>query len=371
MELYDVIVVGAGPAGCAAARLLTKGGLSVLVLEQGTFPRSKPCAGWVSPWAFDLIGVSPEEYGKGRVLVPFSSLVVWDGTDVPHRVSFGSTAGYGIIRSEFDSFVSSRIGGGRIRQGVRVTAVEKRGDEIVVNGAYRGRVVVGAGGHRCPIARKIGEIRPDERFVAAVVSETRISRDSLAELSPFPDCPQIVFNDDFSGYGWYFPKGEYLNIGVGTTSGSMLKSHREAFMGRLMKRKMLPDPRRHPLDPFVGHAYKLMRVTPRRLVSDGFLLVGDAAGVAYNMSGEGIGPAIFSGAIAAETIIEARGDYSEGTLSRYVGRLYDRLGSPYRRWFLSLIGPVLASAGPLLGRVITGSAIARREMVAKRWFFRD
>jgi flavin-dependent dehydrogenase len=139
----------------------------------------------------------------------------------------------------------------------------------------------------------------------------------------------------------------------------------------LTKRKMLPDPRRHPLRPFVGHAYKLMRATPRRLVSDGFLLVGDAAGVAYNISGEGIGPAIFSGGIAAETIIEARGDYSEGTLSRYVGRLHDRLGSPYRRWFLSLISLVPASAGPLLMRYVTGSALLRRELVARRWFFRD
>ncbi len=371
MELYDVIVVGAGPAGSTAARLLASEGLSVLILEQNTFPRLKPCAGWVSPWVFDLIGVGPDQYARKGTVVPFSSLVIWDEHQIPHPVAFDRTMGYGIIRREFDSFLLSRIKGASIVQGTRVTAVKDDADSVVINGAYRGRVVIGAGGHRCPIARKMGHIRPDEQFVTAVVSETRLPHAVMAAISPIPDVPQIIFNDDFSGYGWYFPKGNYLNIGVGTTMGPALKSHRGALMARLAGKTMLPDPRRNPLEPFIGHAYKLMRTTTRTLVSDRFLLSGDAAGVAYNMSGEGIGPAIFSGLLAAETIIEARGNYSRHALSSYVERLTGRLGRPYSPRLLSLMSYMPAWAGISFGRRAAGSGLLRRELIAKRWFLRD
>jgi geranylgeranyl reductase family protein len=371
MELYDVIVVGAGPAGATAARLISSEGLSVLVLEQAAFGRPKPCAGWVSPWVFDLSGVSPREYANGRTLVPFSTLVVWDGDDTPHPVSFARTVGYGIVRSEFDSFLASRTGGARIEYGTRVTTVDIDGRGVVINGAYRGRVVIGAGGHRCPVARQVGAIGKNERFVTAVVSETRVGREVLGGLSLFADCPQVVFNDDLSGYGWYFPKGEYLNVGVGAMSGDRLAPHRDALLGRLAAKGMLPDPGRHPLAPFVGHAYKLMRLTPRRLVFDRVLLVGDAAGVAYNVSGEGIGPAIFSGVAAAETIIGAKGDYGERALSRYVARLHDRLGRPYGRPSLSVAALVSERIARTFLGCVTKSALLRRELVARRWFFRD
>ncbi len=371
MELFDVIVIGAGPAGATAARSLSGEGLSVLVMERHSFPRPKPCAGWVSPWAFDLIGITPEHYAESRrTLVSFQSLIIWDGGNVAREVRFKRTMGYGIIRSEFDAFLASRMGGARLAEGVRAIVTERNSAGVTVNEQYAAPVVIGAGGHRCPVAREFGSIRPDERFVTAVVSETRLGRPVIDSLTPYPGVPQIIFNDDFSGYGWYFPKGDYLNIGVGTTSAAALGLHRDALMSRLRQHDMLPDPDRYPLARFVGHAYKLRRVSRRRPTSDRVLLAGDAAGVAYNMSGEGIAPAIFSGLSAARAIAEAGGDYSSRSLRAHSERLDARLGKPYPEGLLSMLSSLPSYLSPAARRFAVGGRAARR-LIARRWFFRD
>jgi flavin-dependent dehydrogenase len=371
MELFDVIVIGAGPAGATAARSLSSEGLSVLVMERHSFPRPKPCAGWISPWALEMTGVTPDRYGgDGRTLVPFGSLIVWDSTDVPRLIDFGRVMGFGILRSEFDAFLAARMGSARLIEGARAVEIRRNSDGVVVDGFYGAPILIGAGGHRCPAARAFGSIRPDERFVTAVVSETRVGRAVIERLTPYPDVPQIIFNGDFSGYGWYFPKGDYLNIGVGTTSAPALGLHRDALMARLGRRGMLPDPDHCALAPFVGHAYKLMRVSPRCPSTDRVLLAGDAAGVAYNMSGEGIGPAIFSGLTAASTVIEAAGDYSSRSLDHHSERLRERLGKPYPDRLVSAVSLAPRFLNPIARRIAVGSGITRR-LVARRWFFRD
>jgi geranylgeranyl reductase family protein len=371
MELFDVIVVGAGPAGSSAARSLSAQGLSVLVMERHSFPRTKPCAGWVSPLVFEMTGVTPEQYAARATLVSFSSLIVLDRKGVGREVAFDRVKGYGVIRLEFDAFLASLMKNARLLEGARAIDIDRHGSSVVINGQYKAPLVIGAGGHRCPVARKFGQTRPDERYITAVVSETRLGREVINSLTPHPDIPQIIFNDDFSGYGWYFPKGDYLNIGVGTTSAGRLGAYRDALIARLEKRGMLPDQRRYPLSRFSGHAYKLMRVSPRRLSTDGILLAGDAAGVAYNMSGEGIGPAIFSGLCAAEVVIGARGNYSWQSLAAYPERLYARFGTPYPRGLTSAISSISGLLSPAVRLFAVGSRASRRYVVADRWFFRD
>lgn len=371
MERYDLIVVGAGPAGAAAARSLSDRGLSVLVMERRRLPRAKPCAGWVSPWVFELIGVTPEDYAARATLVSFCSLIVWDGHDRPREVAFDRIMGYGIIRSELDAFLVSRIINARIIQETAAVDIRRGPRAIVVNERFTAPVIIGAGGHRCPVAVRFGRIDPTERYVTAVVSETRLDRQTIGRLTPYRDVPQVIFNDDFSGYGWFFPKGDYLNVGVGTTAPARLGAHRDSLMARLAGLRMLPDRNRQTIAGFSGHAYKLMRVSPRLLCSDGVLLVGDAAGVAYNMSGEGIGPAIFSGLCAADTVCEAGGDYSCRQLARYTERLYARLGSPYPDALIAAAAVVPGFLSPIVRRLAVGNPAFRRHVVARRWFFRD
>ena len=113
-----------------------------------------------------------------------------------------------------------------------------------------------------------------------------------------------------------------------------------------------------------GHAYLLYGRGKRNLVADGALLVGDAAGLAYPQSGEGIRPAVESGLLAAWTIIEARGDYGETRLAPYLRRLRRRFGR----------GASLAAAIPPEWRAHFGRSLFSRPSLLRRvvvdWCFR-
>ncbi len=371
MELHDVIIVGAGPAGSTAGRVLISAGFDVLVIDKDTFPREKPCAGWISPMALELSGNSPKEYEKKGTLTSFSSVVIWDTKNRPREVRFKKTLGYGIIRSEFDTALLEEIKGVSLREGVRISSIERDDDGVILNDSLKAKVVIGAGGHNCPVAKRFAEIKKDEKIIAAVVSETRVGKDEIRKHTEYSDIPEIIFNDDFSGYGWYFPKGDYLNIGIGSTITKDLNSYKNRLLEKLDKIGRLPDPEGFPPFKFRGHVYKLNKLTPRRLVSDRVLFTGDAGGMAYNMSGEGIGPAILSGFAAAQTIIDAGGDYSAENLSIYQKLIYSKFGRPYPDFLLHLASSVPETFFHILKNATIGTSFGRREIIAKRWFFRD
>lgn len=371
MELHDVIIVGAGPAGSTAGRILASAGFDVLVIDKDTFPREKPCAGWISPMALTLSGISPKEYREKATLISFSSVVIWDTKNRPREVRFKKTLGYGIIRSEFDTTLLEEIKGVSLREGVRITSIERDDDGLILNDRLKAKVVIGAGGHNCPAAKRFGEIRKDEKIIAAVVSESRIGKDEIKKHTQYPDIPEIIFNDDFAGYGWYFSKGDYLNIGIGSTITKDINSYKNRLLEKLDKIGRLPDPELFPLSKFRGHVYKLNKLTPRRLVTDRVLLIGDACGMSYNMSGEGIGPAIFSGFAAAQTIIDAGGDYSANSLSIYLKLIYTKFGRPYPDFLLHLASSVPKAIFHLIRNATLGTSLGRSEIIAKRWFFRD
>jgi hypothetical protein len=88
------------------------------------------------------------------------------------------------------------------------------------------------------------------------------------------------------------------------------------------------------------------------------------------MSGEGIGPAIFSGIAAARTVVEAAGDYSSDSLDRYSERLRAHFGKPYPEGLVSAVSLAPGFLNPIARRIAVGSRMTRR-LVARRWFFRD
>ena len=129
------------------------------------------------------------------------------------------------------------------------------------------------------------------------------------------------------GYGWCFRKENFLNIGLGRLDAHALPQHVSSFLEFLKcKRKVGVD---LPVS-LPGHAYLLYRYNQRRIVGGGVLLIGDAAGLAYSQSGEGIRPAIESGLLAADAIISAKGDYGERRLNTYRDCLLPNLESSKR-----------------------------------------
>src|SRR5439155_483747 len=151
-------------------------------------------------------------------------------------------------------------------------------------GTFTAGMVVGAGGHGCPVARVLGRARAEEHVVVTQESETRVGAERLRALTPRYGWPELIAEPDFKGYGWYFTKGDFLNVGVGALGGEPVRRRLERLLARLRASGRLPDAL--ALTPFRGHAYAIRRGQPRRLGGERFALVGDAAGLARDVSSE-------------------------------------------------------------------------------------
>ncbi len=361
MAQHDVIVVGGGPGGSTAAWRLARAGLRPLLLDAAVFPRVKVCAGWVTPEALADLDVDPEKYP--HTIQPFTACR-FEFEGARHETRWRTPASYGIVRREFDHYLLERAGaaGADIREGARVTGVTRTADGIRLEserGAFEAPVVIGAGGHRCPVAKALGEVSGREEVVIAQESETRVPPERVAALRN--EAPELYVETDLKGYGWYFPKEDVLNIGIGVVSGpgADLPRRRDALLASLRASGRLPQDL--SIEPFRGHAYVVRRQAPRRLAGDRFCLVGDAAGLARDLSGEGIGPAIRSGILAAEAV--------EATLRRnaplqsYATTIVRRYGRGEPGWLGRQLGRMPDAISRVLVRAILGTGATRRHVV--------
>src|SRR5262249_60485409 len=166
------------------------------------------------------------------------------------------------------------------------------------------------------------------------------------------------------GSGGYFPKGRAPNGGVGCVSGpgADLPRRREALVSARRAAGRLPAGL--TIEPFRGHAYVVRRRAPRKLAGDRFCLVGDAAGLARDLSGEGIGPAIKSGMLAAEAV-EARLSLGAG-LEGYAAAVVRRYGSGETGWLGRQLAPVPGSWARALLRAVVNTDAPRPPAVCGR-----
>jgi len=200
-------------------------------------------------------------------------------------------------------------------------------------------------------------------LVAAQEIEFLLDDRQQAECRVEGHRPELYFCRDLMGYGWCFRKGSYLNVGLGREDRERLPEHVAAFCDYLQGQGRIP---RSLSGKFRGHAYLLYEHSPRDPVDEGVLLVGDAAGLAYTESGEGIRPAIESGLLAAEVILAAAGDYSRQRLEPYRVRLEERFGK--RRAPCSCAARAPSRLRQFLaGRLLASRWFVRR-VVVERWF---
>jgi geranylgeranyl reductase family protein len=360
---FDAIVVGGGPGGSTVAWRLARSGLRPLVLDAAVFPRVKICAGWVTPVALEDLEIDPDTYPL--TIQPFTACVL-EFAGARHETAWRRPASNGIIRRELDHYLLERAAatGADVRWGIRVTDVRADSGGVTVEterGPFRAPVVVGAGGHRCPVARALGHVSPREEVVVAQESETRLSPEWAEHLHTFMQAPELYVERDLRGYGWFFPKQEFINVGVGCTGGNdgTLPRRREELVAALRVSGRLPAGL--TLEPFKGYAYVVRRQAPRRLTGERFCLVGDAAGLARDLSGEGIGPAIRSGVLAAGAVTDflRRGTPLDG-YARGIVNLY---GAGEPGWLARQIARLPDAMGHVAVRLILGSRLARRRIV--------
>ena len=179
------------------------------------------------------------------------------------------------------------------------------------------------------------------------------------------DLPELFFCADMRGYGWIFRKDNFLNVGLGRTDSHEISRHLKDFVGYLKQTRAVEVPG----TGISGHAYGLFGHSQRTILDDDVLLIGDAAGLAYPESGEGIRPAIESGLIAAHAILAAEGDYRVKQLTLYRDLLTSRLQRERSR--LDMLSQMLPhTMREMLGRQLLRSKIFCRNVVIDRWFLR-
>lgn len=365
MESCDVLIVGGGPAGSTLAWKLKAAGLDVAILDKKTFPRDKTCAGWITPAVIETLRLNVEEYRQGRVFQPIKRFVTGTigGKEVHTR--YDSIVSYGIRRFEFDDYLLQRCGA-RLILGEPLKSLKDEGDAWLVNGKIRAPLVVGAGGHFCPVARYLGaNLGADEQIIAAQEIEFEMNADQQRTCTVAEDRPELYFCGDLKGYGWIFRKGNFLNIGLGREDNHKLGDHVAAFCDGLKAQGRIPN---DTPTKFHGHAYLLYPLAARQLVDDGLLLIGDAAGLAYPQSGEGIRPAIESAILAAETILAARANYRRARLEPYVTKMTARFGHRLQGELPAQPGRLVQQLKQTIAHWLLRRGWFARHVVIDRWF---
>jgi geranylgeranyl reductase family protein len=368
MDTCDVLIVGGGPAGSACAWALRRAGLDAVVLDRAAFPRDKVCAGWITPQVVDELELDTNEYRKGRTFQPFTGFRVGlVDSDRTVETRYDTPVSYGIRRCEFDAYLLRRSGA-RLALGAPASTIVRDDGHWMVNGRVRAPMLVGAGGHFCPVARSINPEAAGRRAAQLVVAqeaEFDAEPDDEAASPTAEDTPELYFCRELDGYGWRVRKGHYINAGIGRLDCRSLPRTVATFAAFLERSGKARDIARRR---WRGHAY-LVSAARRRAFDDGVLLVGDAAGLAWPQSGEGIRPAVQSGIFAARIIVDAAGRYSRDRLQRYdtwLRRTF-RAGSP----IVSALSPLVPAAVWMpLARTLLGNPAFVRSVVLNRGFLR-
>jgi flavin-dependent dehydrogenase len=364
MDTCDVLIVGGGPAGSSCAWRLRGSGLDVVVLDKQVFPRDKVCGGWITPAVLSELEIDACEYAQRRVLQPITGFRTGCIGGEMIETTYGATVSYGIRRREFDEYLLRRSGA-RLVEGVDLKTLERHDDEWIANGGLWARLVVGAGGHFCPVARLTGAKSTGESAVVAQEVEFEMDEQQRAGCAVSPEVPELYFCADFKGYGWCFRKQNFLNVGLGRMDQHRLSEHVAAFLRFLKSTGRLGF---EIPQAFLGHAYLLHDASTRKIAEDGMLLIGDAAGLAYSQSGEGIRPAIESGLLAAKVILAAHGKYDRGALQLYRQLLTTRFGASSEHWATNIGRHLPSRLIQLLGTRLLGMRWFARDVVINRWF---
>jgi geranylgeranyl reductase family protein len=307
VSTFDVAVVGAGPAGSVAAYRLASAGARVLLVDKAVFPRDKPCGGGVT--------------GRAARLLPFSiEPVVEDVVDrlacgLRYRAHFERRAraplAYMTQRRRLDHFLLERAAasGADVRDGVKVTDI--RAGSITVDGAeLPARIVIGADGCNGASARSLGLAADVVHGVALEANypyDTRFAHAMTLEIAVVK-----------GGYGWIFPKGDHVNLGVGgnESEGPGLR----AALRRLCEA--------YGIDPGTAAETRGYRLPTRRpaatLARGQTAVIGDAAGLIDPFSGDGMYEAFLSAQLVTDAALDVLAGRAAG-LEPYAAEVERRI----------------------------------------------
>ena len=351
-DIFDLIIVGAGPAGSTAALYAHRKGLKTCLLDKATFPRDKVCGDALSGKSIAILhdlglleqvaqlpGATIREvvFGSPDHVQARVDLRRYDHRDLLTGKSM-PMEGFVIRREVFDAFLfeEARQTVHTCLEGFTVKDLIREGDQVVgVQGIsasgderkIRGRIVLGCDGFNSIVARKAGLYKHDP---AHWVVALRCYYEGVAELT---DQIELHFVDEvLPGYFWVFPmENGRANVGIGMRHDHLKRRRvdlKEA-LHQVISRPPFADRFAHarPLEAPVGWNLPVGS-TRRKSYGNGFLLLGDAAGLIDPFTGEGIGNALYAARVAVEIASEAlvANDCSENVLRAHEDRLWDAIG---------------------------------------------
>jgi geranylgeranyl reductase family protein len=340
---FDVLIIGAGPAGAACGIALGNSGLSVAILDKAVFPRDKICGDALSvdvvnqlsmlqgdlTSQFQELNSKVSSYGV-RIFAPNHQHV-----DLPFIHNGEEKCGYLCTRFEFDQLLV-----GQLVQFENVTTfencsverLEKTDTEVLVHtsqGIFSGKIIAGADGAQSVVARQLGSFKPERQHYSAGL---RIYYEGITSFQESHFIELHFFRDVLPGYLWIFPlPNNRANVGVGILSSVVSKKriNLKTTLKALIENNPHLNERFRDARPLeVAKGYGLPLGSKKRKISgDRYLLLGDAASLIDPFTGEGIGNAIRSERVAATHIVNAfkMNDFSKSFNAAYNDEIYKRM----------------------------------------------
>lgn len=287
---YDAVVVGGGPAGAGCAKVLAENGAKVLLLEKRKLPRFKLCAGCLSKRIDKLL---PKGWEEEILNVIRGGVLGFRGREFVERDA-GEDIAYIIDRMSFDHFLVKEAvsSGADLWEGVEFLGFEQGFKVMTSVGEVRADFLIGADGFYTRVGRALGYEK--RKFFRSVEFWTE---GNLGD--------KVVIDAGIvrRGYGWIFPKGERLSVGLALVGRENPLKKLEDYVGghRLIEKKKIKGVRGWMI-PFTENEKDL------HLGRGRVLLLGDAANLVDPLLGEGIYYAVLSGHLAAKSILESPQD---------------------------------------------------------------
>jgi len=333
--IYDVVVIGAGPAGSTAAKYLAENKINILLLDKSEFPRDKPCGGGLPTRVlkrFPYIEPLIDSISFGSITYSSSRRYQFDLIREKPLL-------FNVIRKDFDyGLVNLALEAGATFLGGKtvVDVLIKQNNACIIlddGQSIETQMVIGCDGTHSIVAEKTNFSKKMQTLCIALVQEQPMTPEQLDTYYTKKRLVHLFIKvQGIAGYAWIFPKKHCVNIGIGEFQSALskskpnisLKDTYETFIAVLKEKKLLPE--KFIIENLKGATLPIFPL--KNTYRDRLVLCGDAAGFINPITGEGIYYAMVSGQIAAKVIVEGlkQKDLSKEFLSHYQTLWHDDFG---------------------------------------------